>query len=60
MTSIFIIMLMIGFFVSYLVKMFADTNVTEVVTTKLIKNKDFKNLQEGNFIFGFRVIDSDE
>ena len=35
---------MIAFFTSYLVKMFADTDVTEVVTTKLIKNKDQTNL----------------
>ena len=60
MTSIFIIMLMLGFLVSSLLTMFADTNVTEVVTTKLIKNKDFQNLEEGNFIFGFRVIDSND
>ena len=39
-TSITIIFLMLGFIGSYLIQMFADTQITEAVFTKLIKDKD--------------------
>ena len=39
-TSVALIVIMLGFFVSYLLRMFADTDTTETVLTKLIKNKD--------------------
>lgn len=35
-TSIFIILIMVGFFVSYLVTMLADTNTTESIISKLV------------------------
>lgn len=49
---------MIGFFVSYLLTMFDDTNTTELVISKLVLNK-VDELPNGAFIFGFRVLDQD-
>lgn len=54
-TSIVIILIMLGFFASYLLTMFADTSVTETNFTKLVKNKEYD--QHGVFVFGFRLLD---
>lgn len=39
-TSISIILVMLAFFASYLVRMLADKDTTETVLTKLIRNKE--------------------
>ena len=57
-TSVALIVVMLGFFLSYLLKMLADTETTETVFTKLIKNKDSTQFGTGNFMFGFRIRDS--
>ncbi len=58
-TSVALIVIMLGFFVSYLLRMFADTDTTETILTKLIKNKDSTQFGQGNFLFGFRIVDND-
>ena len=62
-TSIVIILVMLGFFASNLINMFADTNTTETILTKLVVNKEpattSSSTYNGTFIFGFRILDAD-
>ena len=58
-SSIILIICMLSFFTSYLTKMLADTEITENVVTKLIKNKENKFDPKNIFIFGFKIYDDD-
>ena len=55
--SIVMVLIMLSFFASYLVRMLADTEITQSVDTKLISNKEIEFTANHTFIFGFRVTD---
>ena len=58
LSSILLILTMIGLFLSYLLTMLSKTSITSSITTTLSENKEQDLIDWGGlFLFGYRIID---